>query len=108
MGYVCMPGGFGTLDEFFEALTLIQTHRIYPFPLILVGKEYWDGLMHWIEATMLKEKTISKEDIDLIKLTDDPKEVLSVINAHRDWKINMIKKSMGKKKTNVSGIKKIL
>ena len=97
MGYVCMPGGFGTLDEFFEALTLIQTHRIYPFPLILVGKEYWDGLMHWIEATMLKEKTISKEDIDLIKLTDDPKEVLSVINAHRDWKINMIKKSMRKK-----------
>ncbi len=108
MGYVCMPGGFGTLDEFFEALTLIQTHRIYPFPLILVGKEYWDGLIHWIKATMLKEKTISKEDIDLIKLTDDPKEVLSVINAHRDWKINMIKKSMGKKKTNVSGTKEIL
>lgn len=108
MGYVCLPGGFGTLDEFFEALTLIQTHRIYPFPLILVGKEYWDGLMHWIKTTMLKENTISKEDIDLIKLTDDPKEVLSMINAHRDWKINMIKKSMGKKKTNVSGIKEIL
>lgn len=97
MGYVCMPGGFGTLDEFFEALTLIQTHRIYPFPLILVGKDYWDGLMHWIKTTMLKEKTISKEDIDLMKLTDDPQEVLSVINAHRDWKINMIKKSLRKK-----------
>ena len=97
MGYVCMPGGFGTLDEFFEALTLIQTHRIYPFPLILVGKEYWEGLMHWIKTTMLKEKTISKEDIDLMKLTDDPQEVLSVINAHRDWKIKMIKKSLGKK-----------
>lgn len=107
MGYVCLPGGFGTLDEFFEALTLIQTHRIYPFPLILVGKEYWDGLMHWIKTTMLKEKTISKEDIDLIKLTDDPKEVLSMINAHRDWKINMIKKSMGKKKTKISGTKGI-
>ena len=105
MGYVCMPGGFGTLDELFEALTLIQTHRIYPFPLILVGKEYWDGLIHWIKATMLKEKAISKEDIDLIKLTDDPKEVLSVINAHRDWKINMIKKSMEKKGTKVSGNK---
>ena len=108
MGYVCMPGGFGTLDEFFEALTLIQTHRIYPFPLILVGKEYWDGLIHWIKATMLKEKTISKEDIDLMILTDDPKEVLSVINAHRDWKINMIKKSMEKKKTKGSGTKEIL
>jgi len=108
MGYVCLPGGFGTLDEFFEALTLIQTHKIYPFPLILVGKEYWHGLMHWIKTTMLKEKTISKEDIDLIKLTDDPKEVLSVINAHRDWKIKMIKKSMGKKKTIVSETKGIL
>src|SRR3990167_5524135 len=108
MGYVCMPGGFGTLDEFFEALTLIQTHRIYPFPLILVGKEYWDGLIHWIKATMLKEKTISKEDIDLMILTDDPKEVLSVINAHRDWKINIKKKSMEKKKTKGSGTKEIL
>ncbi|HLE86690.1 MAG TPA: LOG family protein, partial [Candidatus Brocadiaceae bacterium] len=78
------------------------------FPLILVGKEYWDGLIHWIKATMLKEKTISKEDIDLMILTDDPKEVLSVINAHRDWKINMIKKSMEKKKTKGSGTKEIL
>src|SRR3990167_7598587 len=108
MGYVCMPGGFGTLDEFFEALTLVQTHKIYPLPLILVGKDYWNGLIHWIKATMLKEKTISKEDIDLMILTDDPKEVLSVINAHRDWKIKMIKKSMGKNKTKVSGTKEIL
>src|SRR3989339_2051522 len=108
MGYVCMPGGFGTLDEFFEALTLIQTHRIYPFPLILVGKEYWEGLIRWMKATMLKEETIDSGDLDLIKLTDDPQEVLSVINAHRGWKISMIKKSMGKKKTIVSETKGIL
>ncbi|MDO8139911.1 MAG: TIGR00730 family Rossman fold protein [Candidatus Brocadiales bacterium] len=98
MGYICMPGGFGTLDEFFEALTLVQTHKIYPFPLILVGKEYWNGLVHWIKTTMLKEKTILKEDIDLIKLTDDPQEVLSLINAHRDWKMKMIKESAKNRK----------
>lgn len=93
MGYVCMPGGFGTLDEFFEALTLIQTHKIYPFPMILVGKEYWNGLINWVKTTMLKEKTISKEDLDLVKLTDDPQEVLSIINTHRDWKMKKIKES---------------
>ena len=101
IGYVCMPGGFGTLDEFFEALTLIQTHKIYPFPLILVGKEYWNGLIHWIKATMLKEKTISKEDLELIKLTDDPKEVLSIINAHRDWKTKMTKESARNRNKNI-------
>ena len=69
MGYVCMPGGFGTLDEFFEALTPIQTHKIYQFPLILVGKEYWNGLIHWIKVTMLKEKTISKDDFRLLQIT---------------------------------------
>lgn len=103
MGYVCLPGGFGTLDEFFEALTLIQTHKIYPFPLILVGKEYWHGLMHWIRTTMLKEKTISKGDVELIKLIDDPEEVLSVINSHRDWKMKKIQQS-NKRKSNTRKI----
>src|SRR3989304_8143672 len=97
MGYVCMPGGFGTLDEFFEALTLIQTHKIYPLPLILVGKEYWGGLIHWMKSTMLKEKTISPEDLRLVRITDSPKEVVSIINAHRDWKLKVIKAAMKKK-----------
>lgn len=97
MGYVCMPGGFGTLDEFFEALTLVQTHKIYPLPLILVGKEYWGGLIHWMKSMMLKEKTISPEDLRLVRITDSPKEVVSIINAHRDWKLKVIKAAMKKK-----------
>src|SRR3989338_5757935 len=97
MGYVCMPGGFGTLDEFFEALTLVQTHKIYPLPLILVGKEYWGGLIHLMKSTMLKEKTISPEDLRLVRITDSPKEVVSIINAHRDWKLKVIKAAMKKK-----------
>lgn len=108
MGYVCMPGGFGTLDEFFEALTLVQTHKIYPLPLILVGKDYWKDLLKWMKTTMLmKEKTISKEELDLVKITDDPEEVLAIINRHRDWKINTIKSAMNKKRTKTSTTRKV-
>lgn len=103
MGYVCMPGGFGTLDEFFEALTLVQTHKIYPLPLILVGKDYWNGLIHWMKTTMLKEDTISPEDLDLVKITDNPKEVLSTINAHRNWKLKMIKSAIKKSGIKITG-----
>src|SRR5574337_2012822 len=62
IGYICMPGGFGTLDEFFEALTLIQTHKIYPFPLILFGKEYWSPLVDFMKKTMIKYKTIDRSE----------------------------------------------
>lgn len=91
IGYVCMPGGFGTLDELFEALTLIQTHKIYPFPLILFGREYWEPLMGFIKNTMLKHKTIGPEDLDYIDITDDPKEVLAIINRHMAKKMKLIK-----------------
>ena len=93
IGYVCMPGGFGTLDEFFEALTLIQTHKIYPFPLILFGKEYWSPLVDFMKNSMLKYKTISPEDMDFIVMTDSAKEVLEIINRHMDTKIKYIKKA---------------
>ncbi len=86
MGYVCMPGGFGTLDEFFEALTLMQTNKIYPLPLVLFGKHFWEGLMDWIKTTLVEYETISKEDVNLIKITDDPEEVLEIMQAHRKWK----------------------
>lgn len=100
--YVYFPGGFGTLDEFFEALTLVQTHKIYPLPLILVGKDYWSDLLKWMKTTMLiKEKTISKVDLDLVKITDDPKEVLAIINKHRDWKIKIIKSAIKKKRIKI-------
>lgn len=80
-GFVVMPGGFGTLDELFEAITLIQTHKIQKFPIILVGTEFWTGLMDWIKSTLRdKYKTISPEDIDLIKLVDTSDEVIEVLN----------------------------
>ncbi|MBI5643175.1 MAG: TIGR00730 family Rossman fold protein [Deltaproteobacteria bacterium] len=93
IGYVCMPGGYGTLDEFFEALTLIQTHKIYPFPLILFGREYWAPLLDFMKKTMMKHKTITPEDLNFIDITDSPKEVLNIINRHMDKKMKLIKGS---------------
>jgi len=77
--YIILPGGFGTLDELFEAVTLIQTHRIKPFPLIMVGSEYWSGLIDWIKDRMLKDKMISPEDIDILQIIDDPEEVVKAV-----------------------------
>lgn len=78
-GFIVFPGGFGTLDEFFEAMTLIQTQKITRFPVVLVGTEYWKGLIEWIKKTMVEESTISKEDVNLFQLTDDYKEVVKII-----------------------------
>ncbi len=86
IGYVCMPGGFGTLDEFFEALTLMQTNKIYPIPLILYGSDFWQGLIGWMETTLVKQGTISKQDLDLITISDDPEEILQIMLRHREWK----------------------
>lgn len=80
-GFVVMPGGFGTLDELFEAITLIQTHKIGKFPIILVGSDFWTGLLDWIKGTMLKEGNISSEDLDLIKIADTEYEVVEIIDA---------------------------
>lgn len=80
-GFVVMPGGFGTLDELFEAVTLIQTKKIAKFPIILVGTEYWSGLMDWIKDTLIgRFNNASPEDINLIQLVDTEDEVLEVIN----------------------------
>ncbi|MBA2882965.1 hypothetical protein HNR65_003321 [Desulfosalsimonas propionicica] len=77
--YVIMPGGFGTLDELFEAVTLIQTDRIAPLPVILFGRDYWSGLVEWIKDQLLSHQTISPGDLDIIHLTDDPAEVLEIV-----------------------------
>jgi len=90
VGYVCMPGGYGTLDEFFEALTLMQTLKIYPLPLILFGSEFWQGLVDWMKAQPLKHELISAEDLDIITVTDNIEEVVSAICAHRQWKEQQI------------------
>ncbi len=84
-GFVVMPGGFGTLDELFEAITLIQTKKIGKFPIILVGTEFWSGLFDWIKATLLKKfKTISEKDLDLIQLFDTEQEVVDYLNKFYD------------------------
>ncbi|MRH99584.1 TIGR00730 family Rossman fold protein [Kriegella sp. EG-1] len=80
-GFVVMPGGFGTLDELFEAITLIQTHKIEKFPIILVGSEFWGGLFEWIKTTMLNAGNISPEDLDLIKIVDNEEEVVEIIDS---------------------------
>jgi len=80
-GFVVLPGGFGTFDELFEALTLIQTEKIGRFPIILVGSEYWKGLVEWIKTVMLEEeRNIKKDDLELFNVVDDPDEVIEVIN----------------------------
>lgn len=78
-GFIVFPGGFGTLDEFFEALTLIQTRKVTRFPVVLVGTDYWNGLVGWIKNTMVENKTISPGDVDLFTLTDDPDEAVDII-----------------------------
>ncbi|WP_273566966.1 TIGR00730 family Rossman fold protein [Maribacter halichondriae] len=80
-GFVVMPGGFGTLDELFEAITLIQTNKIEKFPIILVGTDFWKGLFEWIKGTMLQAGNISPHDLDLIRLVDTEDEVLEIIDS---------------------------
>jgi uncharacterized protein (TIGR00730 family) len=80
-GFVVMPGGFGTLDELFEAITLIQTKKIDKFPIILVGKEFWSGLIDWVKDTLAnKFKTVSPEDLDLIEIVDHEDEVIEILD----------------------------
>lgn len=79
VAYIIFPGGFGTLDELFEAITLIQTEKIKPFPVILVEKEYWQGLLHWIKGTLLKAQHIRPQDLEIIQVIDDPQEIIKYI-----------------------------
>ena len=85
--YIILPGGFGTLDELFEAVTLIQTKRIRPLPVILAGSEYWSGLIDWIKSKLLAEKRISAEDADILQVLDDPEEIVQTVK-----KVVIIKK----------------
>ncbi len=83
--FVIFPGGYGTMDELFESLTLIQTSKVRDFPVVLVGSEYWGGLLEWIRGTMLPGGKIAAQDVDLMLLTDDPAEVTEhIVARHRD------------------------
>jgi uncharacterized protein (TIGR00730 family) len=77
--FVVMPGGFGTLDELFEALTLVQTGKVTSFPVVLFGSSYWTGLLDWIRGTLVENKTVNASDLDLLQLTDDVEEVIEII-----------------------------
>ena len=78
-GFVGLPGGFGTMDEIFEALTLRQTGRIHEFPVVLVGKDYWRGLLDWMEERVAAERMITRRDLRMIRVTDEPEEVVRII-----------------------------
>ena len=80
--FVIFPGGYGTLDELFEALTLIQTKKVQNFPVILMGTEHWQGMLDWIRGPLLHEAAINVEDVDLLRTTDDPAEACEIINAY--------------------------
>jgi len=82
MAYVIMPGGYGTMDEFFEALTLIQTKRVKSFPVILMGREYWQGLLDWLKDSMVQKNMILPFDLDMIQLIDEPEEVVKHIKKY--------------------------
>lgn len=79
MAFICMPGGFGSMDELFESLTLIQTERVRPFPIVMVGSSFWGGLVDWIKDTMLSAGNIDKEDLQLFQVMDDPEEIVNYI-----------------------------
>jgi uncharacterized protein (TIGR00730 family) len=79
VAYIILPGGFGTMDELFEAVTLIQTHKIKPFPVILVGSSYWSGLLGWIKEVVLKDGNISSSDLEILQLIDEPAEIVKTI-----------------------------
>jgi len=100
VAYVIFPGGYGTMDELFEALTLIQTKKIRSFPVVLVGKDYWQGLIEWMKSSLLAKGAISPEDLDLMHIVDEPEEVCAIINkrykdrmsgVHRDRRDKMRK-----------------
>jgi uncharacterized protein (TIGR00730 family) len=81
-GFVILPGGFGTLDELFESLTLIQVGKVRHFPVVLVGRAYWAGLLDWIRDTLMAQGAVDATDLDLLRVTDDPDEVVTLVKAY--------------------------
>lgn len=96
LGYVCLPGGFGTLDELFESLTLMQTHKVFTMPVVLFGSEYWSGLLDWIKQTVVKLDLIEPSDLNLITLTDDVDEAVDIMLQHRIEKQRLVERSHDK------------
>jgi uncharacterized protein (TIGR00730 family) len=84
--FICLPGGFGTLDELFEALTLVQTKKVTKFPVVLFGRSYWQGLYDWIQDSVLASGKVGEKDLALLHLTDDIDDAVAVVqDAHKAW-----------------------
>jgi len=83
-GFVVLPGGLGTFDEMFEAMTLAQTRKVTSFPVVLVGVDYWSGLLEWLRGTVLRDGKISEADLDMLTLTDDVDEAVAIMAASRE------------------------
>jgi len=98
IAYIIFPGGFGTMDELFEALTLVQTKRIKSFPIILYGSEYWAGLIDWMKKTLVTQGTIEREDFALFSLVDKPEEVIFLINEYFRVVVDIRPKMKAKKR----------
>ncbi len=101
--FVVLPGGFGTLDELFEAITLVQTNKITRFPIVLVGTDYWSGLLEWIKDKMLPGGKISPEDFELVHLTDDPEEVVSRIRRAHESQERRLEEQAAQRATREAG-----
>ena len=102
VAFIIFPGGFGTLDELFEAVTLIQTGKIYQFPVILFGRRYWAGLIRWLQARVLAERKIAPGDIDLMVLTDDPAEAANaVIKAYNAQSVKIERRRSERRSSDV-------
>ena len=82
-GFIAMPGGFGTMDELFEAATLVQTGKVHSFPIVLVGSEYWGGLVQWINSTMKESGMLSSNDPQLLHVVDSPEEAVEIVIGHK-------------------------
>jgi uncharacterized protein (TIGR00730 family) len=95
-GFVVLPGGFGTLDEMFEALTLVQTHKVTTFPVVLIGVSYWSGLLDWIGQQLIAEEMIASSDLDLLKVTDSAREAVEmIVTSERRPRRDMTESSPG-------------
>jgi len=90
--FIIMPGGFGTLDEVFEALTLIQTNKMQRFPIVMMGREYWQGLIDWIKKTCIKQGSLTRKHLDLIQITDDPEEAVEIVARSYTDLVSLIQK----------------
>jgi len=103
-GFIIFPGGFGTMDELFESLTLIQTRKVRHFPVVLMGSDYWSGLLDWVRGTMVREGKISQDDLELILVTDSPTEAVDrIVRGYEEQREDAIQRAHRRQKRRAVG-----